>query len=263
MRIKSADAAVHGYATQAQTTTQAQRTAHEPHVLLWRNAVGYFEQLSRFRQTLWAWLIVTTVLLLAVMYLVTRWSLRPLHKIGLEVKAIEDQQQTGFEQDYPDYDGADWSYAWQGVGTIPEERSEGTVELLERFYAATRTPRILEDDRLQRINCCDVVDLDFEEILIQAFIRTVKNFQEFSDTVEVFLTPRDTEWIDYPPEAQARLDAALDRIARETGVTIRNLQIMEGIDSTSFSDTTHLTRYGGEIVFTDHLVDLYEPLLRR
>jgi two-component system sensor histidine kinase PhoQ len=36
------------------------------------------------------------------MYLVTRWSLRPLQKIGLEVKAIEDQKQLGFEQDYPD-----------------------------------------------------------------------------------------------------------------------------------------------------------------
>jgi len=71
-------------------------------VVVWRNAVEYFEQLSRFRQTLWTWLIVTTFLLLVVMYLVTRWSLRPLQKIGLEVKAIEDQKQSGFEQDYPD-----------------------------------------------------------------------------------------------------------------------------------------------------------------
>ncbi|MEM7564198.1 MAG: ATP-binding protein [Pseudomonadota bacterium] len=70
-------------------------------VVVWRNAVEYFEQLDRFRQTLWAWLIVTTVLLLLVMYLVTLWSLRPLKQIGLEVKAIEDQKQTGFEQDYP------------------------------------------------------------------------------------------------------------------------------------------------------------------
>jgi len=71
-------------------------------VVAWRNAVDYFEQLNRFRQTLWAWLIITTILLLLVMYLVTRWSLLPLKKIGLEVKAIEDQQQSGFEQDYPD-----------------------------------------------------------------------------------------------------------------------------------------------------------------
>lgn len=70
-------------------------------VVVWRNAVEYFEQLDRFRQTLWTWLIVTTALLLLVMYAVTRWSLRPLKLIGQEVKAIEDQQQAGFEQDYP------------------------------------------------------------------------------------------------------------------------------------------------------------------
>ena len=70
-------------------------------VFVWRNAVDYFEQLNRFRQTLWAWLIVTTLLLLLVMYLVSRWSLKPLQKIGLEVKAIEDQRQTVFEQQYP------------------------------------------------------------------------------------------------------------------------------------------------------------------
>lgn len=71
-------------------------------VVAWRNAVDYHEQLNRFRQTLWTWLIVTTLLLLLVMYLVTRWSLLPLKKIGLEVKAIEDRQQSGFEQQYPD-----------------------------------------------------------------------------------------------------------------------------------------------------------------
>ena len=36
------------------------------------------------------------------MYFVMRWSLRPLQLIGREIKAIEDQQQTGFEQRYPD-----------------------------------------------------------------------------------------------------------------------------------------------------------------
>jgi two-component system sensor histidine kinase PhoQ len=35
------------------------------------------------------------------MYLVTRWSLRPLQMIGLEVQAIEDHRQAGFEQEYP------------------------------------------------------------------------------------------------------------------------------------------------------------------
>jgi len=71
-------------------------------VVVWRAADDYLGQLDRFRQILWTWLMVTTLLLLLVMYLVTRWSLRPLIKVGLEVKAIEDQKQSGFELSYPD-----------------------------------------------------------------------------------------------------------------------------------------------------------------
>jgi len=71
-------------------------------VVVWREADDYLGQLDRFRQTLWIWLVVTTLLLLLAMYMVTRWSLRPLQKVGLEVKAIEDQKQSGFELSYPD-----------------------------------------------------------------------------------------------------------------------------------------------------------------
>jgi two-component system sensor histidine kinase PhoQ len=70
-------------------------------VVIWQEATDYFQQLDRFRQTLWAWLIITTVLLLVLMYLVMMWSLRPLKKVGLEIKAIEDRQQSGFEHSYP------------------------------------------------------------------------------------------------------------------------------------------------------------------
>ena len=70
-------------------------------VVVWREADDYLGQLERFRQILWTWLLVTTTLLLLVMYLVTRWSLRPLIQVGLEVKAIEDQKQSGFELNYP------------------------------------------------------------------------------------------------------------------------------------------------------------------
>ena len=70
-------------------------------VVIWQEAADYFRQLDRFRQTLWAWLIVTTLLLLILMYFVMMWSLRPLKKVGLEIKAIEDRKQSGFEQRYP------------------------------------------------------------------------------------------------------------------------------------------------------------------
>jgi two-component system sensor histidine kinase PhoQ len=70
-------------------------------VVIWQDASDYLRQLDSFRQTLWGWLSITIVLLLIVMYLVMMWSLRPLKKVGLEIKAIEDRKQTGFEQSYP------------------------------------------------------------------------------------------------------------------------------------------------------------------
>ncbi len=70
-------------------------------VVVWQDATDYFRQLDQFRQILWAWLIITTLLLLVLMYLVMMWSLRPLKKVGLEIKAIEDRKQTGFEHSYP------------------------------------------------------------------------------------------------------------------------------------------------------------------
>ncbi|MCP3688266.1 MAG: two-component sensor histidine kinase, partial [Gammaproteobacteria bacterium] len=70
--------------------------------VVWKNASQFYRDLERFRQTLWAWLIITTFLLLILMYLVTKWSLRPLQKLGAEVKAIETRKQSGFQSAYPD-----------------------------------------------------------------------------------------------------------------------------------------------------------------
>ncbi len=166
-----------------------------------------------------------------------------------------------FEREYPDYVPSNWNYDWQGAGTIPEERSAETLAVFEEFYDTLRTPRRMENDVLQRAECCDILELHFEELLVEAFIRIVQEFQGFSDHVEVILYPRNTKWIQYSPEAQARLDAVLERIQRETGVTIRNYQEAEEFGPENFSDATHLSRYGGDVPFTAFLADDYLPLL--
>jgi len=70
-------------------------------VVVWQKASRHFKDIERFRQTLWTWLFVTTLLLLTLMYLVMMWSLRPLKQVGQEVKDIEDGKQSGFENSYP------------------------------------------------------------------------------------------------------------------------------------------------------------------
>jgi len=71
------------------------------HLVLWKNAREYSDQLKRFRQTLWVWLSVTIGLLMLLMWLVMSWGLRPLRAIGDEVKAIENGHKDSFDADYP------------------------------------------------------------------------------------------------------------------------------------------------------------------
>ena len=174
---------------------------------------------------------------------------------------VGQKLQEAFKVDYPDYKESEWSYEWQGAGTIPEERSAETLEIFKEYYQLKRQERLLDNDKLDRIACCDIEELHFEELLVESFIRIVKNFQAVSDHVEVVLFPRNTDWIHYSDESAARLKAVLERIRDETGVPIRDYQLLPTVTPDMYSDTTHLARYSGDVTFTDQLIDDFAPLL--
>jgi len=178
------------------------------------------------------------------------------------LEEIGEQLTAKFEEEYPDYVDSNWSWEWQGAGTIREERSQETLDLFVPYYDALRSEQRLADDRLRRITCCDIEELHFEETLIAAFIRTVKNFQQISDRVEVILLPRNHDWIQRPPEAVERLRVALERIERETGATVRSFEDAPEITPQMYSDTTHLARYSGDVRYTSLLVETYAPILQ-
>ncbi|MFT5138841.1 MAG: hypothetical protein ACI9H8_000528 [Lysobacterales bacterium] len=165
-------------------------------------------------------------------------------------------------EDYPDYDGEDWYLPWQGGGTIPMDRSEQTVDLIKELIRTYLTDRNLENDRLGRIRSADIIELQFEELLVESFIQLVKNFQQISEHVEIILLPVNRDWIVNSPSGKQRLANTLERISRETGITIRNMQDVPEITPDMYSDTTHLGRYTGDIPFTRLLVDEIEPLLK-
>ena len=162
-----------------------------------------------------------------------------------------------FEQEYPDFDGKAWNWAWQGGGTIPEERSAETLEIVNQYYDAGKIDYRLDSDRINRINCCDILDMHFEPLLVEAFIRVVEEFKMFSDQVEVIMLPRNTDWITYSPEARQRLDVAIAQIEQAAGVEIRDFQEIEGLTNSMFSDTTHLNRYQGAVRFTAFLAQQF------
>lgn len=167
-----------------------------------------------------------------------------------------------FKEEYPDYVDEEWSYAWQGGGTIAAERQPETLALFEEYYQLILDPARLDDDRLNRIHTADILEMHFSEALVEAFIRIVNQFKTFSNHVEVVMLPRNTDWIVYTDEGQKRLNEVVKRIEDATGVTIKNHQDLPVITPSMFSDTTHLNRYQGAAAYTKYLLGAYLPLLR-
>ncbi|KGJ91711.1 hypothetical protein [Colwellia psychrerythraea] len=166
-----------------------------------------------------------------------------------------------FEKEYPDYDGSDWYYPWQGAGTIPQERSAETLAIFDDYYAATQTDAQMKNDRLSRIRSADIEELHFEPFLVESFIGIVKNFQRFSDKVEVVMLPKNSRYIHYTPEAKMRLAQAIKQIEQATGIKINNHQDIKEVNADMYRDTTHLSRYRGDIAYTDFLLSEYAKVL--
>ncbi|MCF6300915.1 MAG: hypothetical protein L3J52_07345, partial [Proteobacteria bacterium] len=170
-----------------------------------------------------------------------------------KLSELGQQLNDAFTKDYPDYVPSQWSYQWQGGGTIPEERSASTLKLFEEYYQLQQLDYLLDDDRLSRIHTADIIELNFSEELIEAFVRMVQNFQKFSDKVEIVLLPRNTDWIENYPEGKIRLINAINLIEQATGVVIKNHQNLAVIKPHMFRDTTHLNRYQGAVAYTHYL----------
>ncbi len=168
-------------------------------------------------------------------------------------KRLSDQ----FDKEYPDYVDAQWQYSWQGGGTIPQERSAETLALFAQYDELNQIDTRMKNNRLMRIRTADIEELNFEPLLIEHFIETVKNFQGIADNVEVILLPKNSKWIHTTPEANQRLTNAINQIEHVTGISVKDHQNIPEITPEMFRDTTHLSRYSGDIPYTDFLVESF------
>ena len=58
-------------------------------------------QIERYREDLWGWLSIMTVLLLITQMLVLRWGLQPMRQVSIELSAIESGKQENVKGIYP------------------------------------------------------------------------------------------------------------------------------------------------------------------
>lgn len=80
---------------------QFDNTAYPVTYFIAENMDSYQRQINQYRQNLWGWLGVATVLLLLAQAAVLRWGLRPLRRVEQELSAIEAGEQQQLHDDYP------------------------------------------------------------------------------------------------------------------------------------------------------------------
>ena len=120
---------------------------------------------------------------------------------------------------------------------------------------------MMKNDRLSRIRSADIEELNFEPLLVEHFINIIKNFQRVSENVEVMMLPKNSKWIKTTPAAEKRLAAVVKQIEEATGIKMKDHQNLPQITSAMYRDTTHLSRYRGDIAYTNYLIQQYQNIL--
>ncbi len=165
-----------------------------------------------------------------------------------------------FPEGYSPFSDA-WEPALRGGRVRKDELSEESLEALYAYAESFNHPALMEPDLQRRIRQGDILGLDFEERLVQAFINMVNDLNAVSDQMEVVLLPRNTDWVVYTPEVQAKLDNLMARVTEETGVPVRDMQDHPEMTPEMFVDTTHLSFASGIDTYTRVLAETYESML--
>lgn len=150
-----------------------------------------------------------------------------------------------------------WNLDWRGGRADKSILTPESDAALHTYADSFRQTPLMQADLQRRIEQGDILELEFHEPLVLAFIEMVNNLNAVSEQMEILLLPRNTDWVVYSPEVQAKLTSLMDRISAATGVPVNDLQDDPRINPQDFVDTTHLSYSSGIDKFTDLLVEEY------
>jgi len=141
-------------------------------------------------------------------------------------------------------------------GGLPAEASAEAMSLARKVMKRMQHPDRMAASRQQRIDCCDMLDLNIDDAMLAKFIAAIRHAQTVSKRVDLLLMPRNEEVIQLSETGRANLAAAVDRIRRETGVEVIDMSA-SGYPVSDFLDADHLTLFDGRRKFSEQLARHY------
>ena len=81
----------------------------------------------------------------------------------------------------------------QNRGGLPPTASPEALQLADQVMARLEVPARMAASHRQRLQCCDIEDLQFSDAMLDDFIAAVKEAQKVSKRVDVLLMPRNQD----------------------------------------------------------------------
>jgi hypothetical protein len=131
-----------------------------------------------------------------------------------------------------------WDFAQRGFFYFGWPK---TKETLSQVFAEYHKPEVQQAVLRYHENCCDAAGLNFDENLLHELIESLQALRAISkETILLYYPDR----IARTPEANMRLQKALEKVARVSGAEL--LQVDGMLKADDFIDPVHLTLEGGQ-----------------
>lgn len=145
----------------------------------------------------------------------------------------------------------------QNRGGLPPSASDEALMLSKKVMQRMQHPDRMAASRQQRIDCCDMEDLNIDPLMLERFIDAIQQAQKVSKRVDLLLMPRNSDVIHLSERGKENLRNAIAKIQAQTGVNLVDFSGRLGYGVNMFFDADHLSLFEGRRHFTRELANYY------
>lgn len=148
-----------------------------------------------------------------------------------------------------------WSSEYRGG--FPPTASDKAMKLSSEVMRRMQDPIRMEASRQQRIACCDLLELEMDQTMINNVIQTIRYAQSVSSDVDIVIMPLNQDVVKLTKTAEENFAKALAQIVEETGVDVLDIYKQPYLGVEYFFDVDHYTFFKGRSKVTELMAKQY------
>jgi len=148
-----------------------------------------------------------------------------------------------------------WSEQYRGG--LPIIASPEAMALSDQLMTLMQDPVRMESSLQQRIACCDILNLEMDEGMIQDVIQTIRYAQSVAKQVDIVVMPLNQEIVEVSAQREANYQNAINQVVNATGVGLIDLYQTPDVNLSDFFDVDHYTIFKGRKKVSELMAENY------